>query len=172
MEMPMQLWRPEFELDGINSVSWYQCLPIRIRIYHWQWEGHCTAVVRSRMLHGSETWPIRKENQVALQWVEMKMVRWMCSIKLQDRVPSNGDERETRIKWHTFGTTARHRCTYGHVLRKEDSDWAKKCMEYEVEGTRSRGRPKKTWESLWKKTVRQVNWTRRMLWIIIDGGSR
>jgi len=25
---------------------------------------------------------------------------------------------------------------YGHVLRKEDSDWVKKCMEYEVEGAR------------------------------------
>ena len=34
---------------------------------------------------------------------------------------------------------------YGHVLRKEDNDWVKKCMEYKVEGTRTRGRPKKTW---------------------------
>ena len=23
---------------------------------------------------------------------------------------------------------------YGHVLRKEDDDWVKKCMEYEVDG--------------------------------------
>jgi len=29
---------------------------------------------------------------------------------------------------------------YGHVLRKEDTDWVKKCMEYEVEGSRPRGR--------------------------------
>jgi len=28
----MQLCWPEFELDGINSGSWYHCLPIRI--YH------------------------------------------------------------------------------------------------------------------------------------------
>jgi len=34
---------------------------------------------------------------------------------------------------------------YGHVLRKEDNDWLKKCMEYEVEGARPRGRPKETW---------------------------
>jgi len=27
---------------------------------------------------------------------------------------------------------------------KEDNDWVKKCMEYEVEGARSRDRPKKT----------------------------
>ena len=39
----MQLWRLEFELDGINSGSWFRCLPIRI--YHWQWEEDCTAVV-------------------------------------------------------------------------------------------------------------------------------
>jgi len=30
------------------------------------------------------------------------------------------------------------------VLWKEDSDWVKKCMEYEVEGYRLRGRPIKT----------------------------
>jgi len=42
------------------------------------------------MLHGSETWPIRKENEVVLEWAEMRMVRWMCGVKLQDRVPSKG----------------------------------------------------------------------------------
>jgi len=31
------------------------------------------------------------------------------------------------------------------VLRKEDDDRVKKCMEYEVEGASPRGRPKKTW---------------------------
>jgi len=30
--LSVELWRPEFELDGINSGSWYHCLPIRI--YH------------------------------------------------------------------------------------------------------------------------------------------
>jgi len=35
-------------------------------------------------LHGSETWPVRKENEVALQRAEMRMLRWMCGVKLQD----------------------------------------------------------------------------------------
>jgi len=39
-------------------------------------------------LHGSETWPVRKENVVALQRAEMRMVRWMCGVKLKDRLPS------------------------------------------------------------------------------------
>jgi len=34
---------------------------------------------------------------------------------------------------------------------KEDNDWVKKCMEYEVEGTRPRGRPKKTWRKIVEK---------------------
>jgi len=36
------------------------------------------------------TWPLRKENEVALQRVEMRMVRWMCGVKLQDRIPGKG----------------------------------------------------------------------------------
>jgi len=31
------------------------------------------------------------------------------------------------------------------------------CMEYEVEGARPRGRPKKTWREIVEKTVRRVD---------------
>ena len=34
---------------------------------------------------------------------------------------------------------------FGHLLQKDDNDWVKKCMEYEVVGSRPRGRPKWTW---------------------------
>ena len=44
--------------------------------------------------------------------------------------------QQNRLRW------------YGHVLRKDDDDWVKKCMEYEVEGSRPRGRPKKTWKEV------------------------
>jgi len=40
------------------------------------------------MLHGSETWPVRKDNEVALQWAEMRMVKGMCDVKEKHRVPS------------------------------------------------------------------------------------
>jgi len=66
----------------------------------------------------------------------------MCNVKVKDRVPSKelrerlGTDditlilQQNRLRW------------YGHVLRKEDTDWVKKCMEYEVEGSRPRGRPR------------------------------
>jgi len=43
-------------------------------IVRWRLYSSC---VQSSMLHGSETWPVRKETKVALQRVEMRMVRWM-----------------------------------------------------------------------------------------------
>jgi len=36
-------------------------------------------------------------------------------------------------------------------LRKDKNDWVKKCLDYEVEGVRSRGRPKKTWSGVTEK---------------------
>jgi len=58
---------------------------------------------------------------------------------------------------------------YGYVLRKEDNDWVKKCMEYEVEGVRPRGRPKKTWREIVEKDC-QVHGLNRE--DAIDGRSR
>ena len=113
--------------------------------------------MRSSMLHGSETWPVRKENVVALQHAEMRMVRWMCGIKLKDRFPSkelrerlDTDDialvlQQNRLRW------------YGHVQHKEDDDCVKKCMEYEVEGPRPRGRQRGPGERLSKRTVKHVN---------------
>ena len=43
--------------------------------------------------------------------------------------------QQNRLRW------------YGHVLQKDD-DWVKKCMEYEIEGPRPRGRPKRTWREV------------------------
>jgi len=76
--------------------------------------------VRSSMLHGSETWPARKENEVAIQRAEMRIVRWMCNVKAKNRVPGKElrerlgiDDiililQQNRLRW------------YGHVLRKEE----------------------------------------------------
>jgi len=73
----------------------------------------------------------------------MKMVKWMCNVKVKDTVPNTElTERlgiddillilqQNRLQW------------YGHMLRKEDIDWVKKCTEYEVKGSRPRGRPKR-----------------------------
>jgi len=91
-----------------------------------------SSCVRSSMLHGSETWPVTKENVVAIQRAEMRMVRWMCGIKLKDRLPSKELRERVGIDDIALVLQQNRLRWYGHVLRKEDDDWVKKCMEYEV----------------------------------------
>jgi len=109
-----------------------------------------SSCMRSSMLHGSETWPVRKENEVALQRAEMRMVRLMCGVKIKDRVPSKELRERLGLDDIILVLQQNRLCWYGHVLQ-EDSDWVKKCMEYEVEVARPRGRPKKTWTEVVQK---------------------
>jgi len=87
------------------------------------------------MLHGSETWPVRKENEVALQRAEMRMVRWMCNVKVKDRDSSKELREKLGIDYIILILQQNRLQWYGRVLQKEDTDWVKKYMEYEVEGS-------------------------------------
>jgi len=130
-----------------------------------------SSCVRSSMLHGSETWPIRKENEVALQRAQMRMVRWMCGVKLQDRVPSK-ELRESLGLDDIISVLQQNRLRwYGHVLRKEDNDWVKKCMEHDVEGARPIVGSKKTWQEIVEKDC-QARKLNRADENVIDRGSR
>jgi len=53
--------------------------------------------------------------------------------------------QQNRLRW------------YGHVLRKDDDDWVKKCMEYEADGSRPRGRPRGPRKRLFERTVKHVS---------------
>jgi len=89
------------------------------------------------------------------------MVRWMCGIKVKDRVPSK-ELRERVGLDDNLGATAKQVAMvwaiFGHVLRKEDNDWVKKCIEYKVEDAiYQEVDQRKLGRGLCKKTVRHVN---------------
>jgi len=72
------------------------------------------------------------------------MVRWICGAKLKDRLLSKELRERLGIDDIALVLQQNRLRWYGHVLRKEDNDWVKKCIEYEVEGPRPRGRLKRT----------------------------
>jgi len=78
------------------------------------------------------------------------MVRWMCVIKLKDRFPSKELRERLGIDDIALVLHQNRLRWYGHVLQKDD-DWVKKCMQYEVESRRQRGRPKRTWREVVKE---------------------
>ena len=103
-------------------------------------------------------WPVKKENKVAL-------------VKVKDRFPSKELRERLGVGDITLVLQQNRLWCYGHVLQKEDDDWVKKSIEYEEQGPRPRGRPKRTWREVVKRTANHLNWTKSMLRIVIDGGS-
>ena len=74
------------------------------------------------------------------------MVRWMCGVRLKNRISSeelNGRlgivkimeiVRQGRLRW------------FGHLERKGNDDWVSACRNYVVPGPKSKGRSRKTWD--------------------------
>ena len=76
-----------------------------------------SSCVGSSMLHGSETWPVRKENVATIQRAEMRMVRWRCGVKLKDRLPSKELRERLRVDDIALVLQQNRLRWYGHVLR-------------------------------------------------------
>jgi len=72
----------------------------------------------------------------------------MCVVKQKDRLPSKELRESLAIDDIALVLQQNRLRWYRHVLRKDDDDWVKKCMEYEVDGPRPRGRPKRTWREV------------------------
>ena len=84
------------------------------------------------------------------------MVRRMCGVSLKDRKRSDellnrlGIEcvenkiQRGRLRW------------FGHVERKEENNWVKKCTRMNVIGVVDRGAPRKTWRSCVKRDMKAM----------------
>jgi len=90
--------------------------------------------------------PVRKENEVALQRAEMRMVRWMCVVKLKDRFPSKELREKLGIDDIALVLQQNRLRWYGHVLQKEDYDWVKKCMGVSSKGSKIKRKTKEDLE--------------------------
>jgi len=97
--------------------------------------GLYSGCVRGSVLHGSGTWPVGREDVVALQRAEMRMVRWMCGVKLKDRLPGGGLRERLGVGGMALVLQQNRLRWYGHVLRKDDEDWVRRCVEHGVEGS-------------------------------------
>ena len=76
--------------------------------------------VRSVLLYASETWPITVEDINRLRRNDNAMVRWICSKRLADRVPTA--QLRDRLGIHQLEDVVRWRRLrwYGHVQRMEE----------------------------------------------------
>jgi len=101
--------------------------------------------VRSCLMHGSETWPMKVEHELKMNRTEMNMIRWMCGVKLNDRKKSEELRELLGLELVSLMIIKSRLRWFGRVERKDDNDWVKRCITLEVEGIRQRGCQKKTW---------------------------
>ena len=87
----------------------------------------------------------------------MRMLRWMCGQTLLDRIrnqefrdklgvaPISGKMRQHRLRW------------FGHVQRKTLAAPMRRVESIIVEGKRSRGRPRRTWDEQIRVDLHELN---------------
>ena len=102
--------------------------------------------VRSVMLYGSETWPIKVEESQRLHRNEMPMIRWMCGVTMRDRYPCEELRARVGIKPIVDAMCQQRLRWFGHIERREDNSWLKKVQILAVDGHSGCGIPHKTWE--------------------------
>ena len=116
------------------------------------------------MIYGSETWAMTVEHSGRLECTEMRMVRWLCGVSLRDRVPNAELRKRMGIESVSDAVKQNRLRWLGHVLQKDDDDWVKKIMLFEVEGKRGRVVEKDVSEcGLKKKDAKdRERWRRRL----------
>ena len=121
-----------------------ELLPLTSSALSFTTRGHVyRSYVRSVLLYASECWAPTKLDYLKLQRNDRAMIRWICNVRLDDRVSSDSLLRKLGI--NSLGTFLRYNrlSWHGHVERSHS--WIKHCTEMKAEGRRGKGRPRKTW---------------------------
>lgn len=102
-------------------------------------------VVRPAMMYGAETWPLKKMQERRLDVAEMRMLRFMCGVTRMDKIRNERIRGTVKVTEVSRKVQERRLQWYGHVMRREEDYVGRRVMEMEVQGRRSRGRPKRRW---------------------------
>ena len=87
---------------------------------------------------------MKAEDMQRLERTERMMIRWMCGVKLSNRIAV---VRRVRLRW------------FGYVERKEPDDWVLACRSKVVESVKGRGhgRPRKMWRQCVDEDMAKLN---------------
>src|SRR6476469_879753 len=92
------------------------------------------ACFRSKIVYGSETWPMKAEGKQKLERAENAMVPMMCGGTIKNRI-STAELRKCLGICSVTNFVRRGRLgSFGHVERKSDDDWVKSCRSLKVSG--------------------------------------
>ena len=111
------------------------------------------------LLYGAETWCIKKEDERRLLAAEMGWLRGLLNRSRREKIRNEVTREELGQKDTIVDRIRRRRLTwYGHVIRMENERIPAKVLHGEVEGLRSRGRPRKKWIDNVLEDIKDKGW--------------
>ena len=100
-------------------------------------------------------WALRHQDKKCLERSEKAMLLWLCNIKKEQHVSTNFLLSQLKLKSLDSVLRCNRLHWFGHV--KQSELYTGEILYLEVEGTRSRGHPKKCWLDAIKNDLRQWN---------------
>ena len=114
--------------------------------------------VRPVLLYSSETWCATTASKQRLKSAENRMIRMMCNVTLADRIPTEVLRNKLEIARDVLECLEMQLLRwFGHVFRRDESNPIKLAYNLQVEGSKPRGRPKKTWHDTVLETMKSRN---------------
>ena len=95
--------------------------------------------------YGCQTWSLTKALVKKLETSQRAMERRMLDVKLEDGIRNTTIRKKTRVTY-TFQYVTNTKWQWaGHTARMKDNRWTFRSTEWQTEGPRSAGRPKRRW---------------------------
>ena len=89
------------------------------------------------MLYDSECWALTTAEVQRLQRNECAMIRWICKVKIRDKISSDSLLNKLCLKNLDITLHTKRLRWFGHVCHRDGC--IKKCTQHEVAGKRERG---------------------------------
>ena len=80
-------------------------------------------------------------HEVKMNHTKMTVITWMCGVKQNERKKSEELRELLRLEPVSLMIKKSRLRWFGHVERKDDNDWVKRCMMWEVEGIKTERTP-------------------------------
>ena len=99
----------------------------------------------SVLLYGAESWELTQRLEHLLRACDRRMLRYMASVSLADRMSSLEVARRCGVRLLEDALRERRLRWFGHVIRRKGEGALGAVLNVEVAGSRRRGRPRKSW---------------------------
>ena len=138
LSQKLDAWKVNLEKKGLRvnmkKTNRYINIMTRGKIFN--------VCVGSVLLYGSECWAMRKKDKARLERNDRAMLRWICGVKISDRVSVDSLYQRLEIAPLTTLLRSRRLRWFGYVSRSDS--WINQCRNLDATGKRGKGVPHKS----------------------------